>query len=328
MKERDDQFEAPATGGSPEMTACPACSRMVPATRFSCVYCGAELQLDEAQRKRIVPVARSAEDHESGFNIVSVAGSLEQLSGSIVKAAKMLGLEEEDLRTILGAEGPLPLVRTASAGEAELVKEKLSDLGIAAEVVPDEALALGSPPVRLRTLLFRSGMVEPVPFNPDGEPPVAGKIELMVTGVLVKKEVFSTEKKQRSGGARILDSSEEGSDERVIDIYTDTASRGYRIRESGFDFSCLGDAKGLLASENLPLLIGKLRKEFPSAKIIDEYPAVRGLLGVVWPVDESSSSRGFERKSFGGYAQLRAVETNNEGQFTRWSRLNRALRSS
>jgi len=320
-----EEQDSEGAAGAPEMVACPRCSRMCPANRARCLYCGSDLELSDKQRSRIDPVLRSAEEHETAFNLVVLPGTIRPEGEFAASAAKMLGLDVSDIPALFGAGSAMPLARTASESEAQLIADRFSTGGIELLIVPDTELDLREPPVRLRGLEFGDDGLKFHPFNSDEEAPSRGGVELIVTGTLVRREVLSTAKKQRSGSDRLLESSEEGSDERLIDLYSSAGSRGYRIHESGFDFSCLGPEKKLLASENLPLLVEKLRSAFPSARFVDTYQSLRALLGNAWPVSERTASRGFERKSFGGYARIRSTETDNEEQFTRWSRLTRSL---
>ena len=320
----DDQEKGSVTG-SPEMVSCPKCSRMCPANRVKCLYCGSDLELSDEQMSRIDPVLRSADEHEAAFNLVLLPGAAELDGESASSAAKMLGLDPAEVPSLFSTGSPMPIARTASEAEGQLIAGRLSSGDAEVRIVPDADLGLREPPVRLRGLEFGADGVTFLPFNAEEETPSQGRVNLIVTGTLFRKEVLSTAKKQRSGSDRLLESSEEGSDERLIDLYTAANFRGYRIRESGFDFSCLGAEKKLLASENLPLLVEKLRTSFPSAEFVDSYKRLRALLGIAWPVSERTSSHGFERKTFGGYARIRSVETDNEEQYTRWSRLMRTL---
>lgn len=298
---------------------------MNPLTRTSCIYCGIDLELDDDQRREMRPVLRKIEDYEPGFNLIFVPTEDKADHSASALVAEMLRLDRDETLELLRSPHPIPLGRAAKENEATVVAEKLGAAGLGILVIGDGELAFNSPPKRLRGIEFVGGAILPLLFNPaDGSPPPSA-VELIVTGTIVRREVSSSEKRVRGGDNRVLDSAEIGTDERVLDVYVEGDPSGFRIRENGFDFSCLGSSKKMLASENLPLLTEKLRLEFPSAAFVDSYGKMRRHLGHAWPVDETASSKGFERKSFGGYARLRTVATDNEAQFTRFSRLQISL---
>jgi hypothetical protein len=298
---------------------------MNPPTRTNCIYCGSEFDLSEEQLAKIKPVIRKIEQHEPGYNLIFVPVGVEISEEVFNEAAEMLRLDPGQAKEILRSDEALPLARVAGENEASIVTDKLQAAGIEIIRIADEELAPGEPPKRLRGIEFLGGAVSPILFNPaEGSAPGA-EVELIVTGTVVRREISSSEKKARGGENRVLDSMETGTDERIVDVYLKGDRGGYRIRTNGFDFSCLGSSKRLLVTENLPLLVMKFREEFPDAAFVDSYKAVRILLNEAWPVEEVSSSQGFERKGFGGFARLRSVATDNESQFTRFSKMHRLL---
>jgi hypothetical protein len=89
----------------------------------------------------------------------------------------------------------------------------------------------------------------------------------------------------------------------------------------GFDFSCLGYKKGSLAHENLQKLIAKLQKFAPQAKLVNDYQAVRRILGEVWEIEQRKEPQGLKRHSFGKFNFSNIFLSSNEMQFTKYSRL-------
>lgn len=317
---------SPAEGFGPSrMIECAGCSRSNPPTRTDCIYCGAELELTAEQRDSLRPVLKKIGDLDRGFNIIVVYGSRIADPAAAAEAAAMLRLGAAELQQMLDSGSPVPAGRAGSEAEAHIVCEKLSVLGIEAEVVSDADLAHTTPPARLRGLDFGENSIVPHLFNSDGREAKPARVALIVTGAIFRKELESTEKKKRGGESQILESTEIGSDEFLIDLYPPEEAAGFRIRGEGFDFSCLGAEKKLLASENLSLLSEKLRAAFPEARFVDDYGKLRRTLGLVWPLTESSSSAGWQRKSFGGYAVQKVTRTDNVDQFTRYSRLRHRL---
>jgi hypothetical protein len=123
----------------------------------------------------------------------------------------------------------------------------------------------------------------------------------------------------------LLDETSITSDEAVLDIYFVDDSLGYRINQSGFDFSCLGEDKGLLAAENMQRLLAQLKKKAPDLTVVDNYDDVRHPLGSVWDVEYRNDSQGFKYSGLGRVEFGRVASTSNLNQFTRYSRLQRHL---
>ena len=116
-------------GFAPEqMIRCDECLRANPPTRVNCLYCSATLPLTESSAKLRKPLLKQPGKHEPGFNCILVAYEDNQLSSESVEgAAHLLKLSKENLQSLVSAGAPLPLARTASREEAELVVERLSD---------------------------------------------------------------------------------------------------------------------------------------------------------------------------------------------------------
>ena len=57
----------------------------------------------------------------------------------------------------------------------------------------------------------------------------------------------------------------------MIDFYTLDQATPYRIAANGFDFSCLGESKRLVAGENLVALLELFRDQAPQLAIDDSY---------------------------------------------------------
>jgi hypothetical protein len=132
------------------------------------------------------------------------------------------------------------------------------------------------------------------------------------------------ELKEQKGGraeSRILDSSEFVTDETVIDFYTSKQTTTYRIAANSFDFSCLGNRKGLVAAENIMTLLQLFRDHAPQAVCDDSFHSARKALDAVWPVEQQNESSGWRRERPGKYSIGSATELNNEMQFLRYSRL-------
>ncbi|QQS41542.1 MAG: hypothetical protein IPM63_00930 [Acidobacteriota bacterium] len=303
-----------------EMVTCPKCGRSSASDRLNCLYCGTALELTEEQKMTARPVLRKIELWEPGWNVIATSAGPDAASNS----KDLLRLGSEDAEALFETDLPVPVVRLSTEEEASFVVQRLGALGIGSVAVADDELDPGNAPRRLRGLEFRESSLRPLIFNDPGPDDAEFSPELIVEGFLNRKRLESTEKRSRRSET-ILDSSETGEDETVIDIYGPEDGRGFRIRPDGFDFSCLGTRKAFTAAENMKLLVDELRSRFPDAVWSGSYRRSRRALGIVWPQTETTSSEGVERRSFRGYAKKKVAVTDNEDQFTRFSRMIRTL---
>lgn len=305
------------------MVACPKCGRASASDRLNCLYCGTALELTEEQKMSARPVLRKIELWEPGWNVIAISVGPDAASA----LTDLLRIGGEDAEELIGVGFPVPVARLSTEEEALFVVKRLSLLGIESAAVADDALDPGNAPRRLRGVEFLGSSVRPLAFNDPGPDDTEFSPEVIVEGFLNRKRLESTEKRSRRNET-ILDSSETGEDETVIDIYGPGEGRGFRIRPDGFDFSCLGTRKAFTAAENMKLLVDELRSRFPDAVWSDSYRRSRRALGIVWPQTERTSSEGVERRSFRGYAKKKVAITDNEDQFTRFSRMINTLRKS
>jgi hypothetical protein len=146
-------------------------------------------------------------------------------------------------------------------------------------------------------------------------------IRLIVFGKIFERKLETSERKKKEEEREIVNSVETSSDETVIDIYDKYSTLGYRISAKGFDFSCLGANKKLLAAENMKSLIKLLKDNSEFAKIDDDYVNLRVHLKDVWEVEQKTDSRGWQREKFGSINRANLITICNLEQFTRYSRL-------
>lgn len=318
-----------------QMVACEECLRANAPTRAACLYCGAALPRTKQSAALWRPAQKRPEEWEHGFNVVTLpraAGAL--TSDAADEAATLLRLDVGGLKEIVLAGRAMPLVRAASADEAWLAVERLRELGLSTEVFPDDVLA--RKPVRVRacefeeeTLVCRTG--------PEAEPRRVpwSEVVLLVTGRIVSRRVEVAERKRGLGGrSETVETRELASDEEVLDIYTSFVEEqeaqgaggvGFRVMAGGFDYSCLGEGKGLIAAENFSALVAALRACAPSAVHDEEYARLRPLLSDVWPSVERTESLGLRRERPGRFNTEAVTTVSNETQFTRYARLRQLL---
>ena len=301
-----------------QMQACAACGRMNPPTRLKCLYCGAGFEISAENAGSIKPVLRKLEPWEQGSNLIL----LEIVnSENIAAAADLLSMETADLEPIVGTGSPLPIARVEDEREANILITRLDELGLRCSLVNDAALDADKLPVRLSGMEFGKNTIEVTDFNTREITAIeSSDLALIVPGVLASVKVESLEKKRR-GKTKVLDEVATASDEPVLDIYSRKGAAGFRVHMAGFDFSCLGEEMGMLASENMRRLVVTLKELAPNAKLISEYPKVRHALGGVWEVEARRDPQGLQRSGFGKMEFGSIASTSNLRQFTKYSRL-------
>lgn len=315
-----------------QMVTCGACLRANPPTRMNCLYCAAALPATTMSAALRRPSLRRLEKWEQGFNCILMPDKTTVVSDEALgKAANLLRLSAEELKRIMEAGEPLPLALAATMDEAVLIKRELGALHVGIMIVSDQELALeDSAPKRIRALEFGE---DSLVAYPSGGGPVLSVswalILLFVQGRHLVRRIEVEERRERGSSEHVIaDTRELSSDESWLDIYTTSAAGrgGWRIASDNFDFSCLGERKGLLVAENFSILAEALRARAPQAETDDSYQRVRHALASVWPLEQHTESRGLRRERPGKYNVESVITSDNETQFTRYSRLRHYLR--
>src|ERR1044072_9629819 len=122
------------------MIRCEECLRANPPTRVSCLYCVAPLPMPAAAARLRNPVLRPPEKHQLGYNNILLPQDQAAPEEVINDAATLLKLSPENVRELMSQSVPMPVARTASREEAELVSARLRDLGIDCLTLSDEEL--------------------------------------------------------------------------------------------------------------------------------------------------------------------------------------------
>ncbi|MEQ1765465.1 MAG: hypothetical protein ABL984_20215 [Pyrinomonadaceae bacterium] len=303
-----------------ELIVCGKCSKANPPNRLNCLYCGGALELPSEIAAGIRFKPSEIEDWEPGVNIVVTGGLSEADPGAIASAVAIGADLGDSLATI---EPPLPLFRVRPE-DADEVEARMARLGLSVDRVEDVSLSLQKPPTRLKGMTFAGDSLTFHPFNSSAATIVnISEIILIVVGSLISTTAESKLKKTRKE-TKEFDEHMSSSDHAVIDIYPDADDIGFRILPHGFDFSCLGERKSLLAAENVRLLLEALRELVPNAIFDGSYSTKVDILDHVWPRTVANTSKGIER-SWLGVRRAIGTTTSNEDQFTRYSRTRRKL---
>jgi hypothetical protein len=308
-----------------QMIRCEECLRANPPTRVSCLYCVAPLPMTEVSARLIKPVLRPPEKHQLGYNNILLPHDQAVSEEVVNDAAALLKLKVENVREVLLQGAPLPVARTASRAEAELVTERLRDLGLECLTVSDTEL--GREVRRVRSMMFDDDSLTIRQAGAAEQTNVSwSDMVLIVTGRLFETRLEIKERMTRKPENEILDTSEFFQDESVIDFYTETHSATWRVSANGFDFSCLGRDKALVVNENMRKLLALMIEKSKNAKVDDSYARVRNLLELAWTTESETQSSGWRRERPGKLSVGVSTIRSNETQFTRYSRLHYYLR--
>jgi hypothetical protein len=288
--------------------------------------------LTETSARLIKPVLRPPEKHQLGYNNILLPQDQAVSDEVIAAAAALLKLSTENVREVVSHGVALPVARTASREESELVTGRLRELGLRCLNVSDAELGLSfsSDSVRrVRSMMFdddsltiqRAGAAEQTNVS-------WSEIDLILTGRLFETRLEITERMTRKAENEILNTSEFSWDEYVIDFYTTGHSSTWRVSGNGFDFSCLGREKALIVNENMDRLLKLMSEKAVNAKVDDSYARVRSLLELVWTTQAETQSSGWRRQGPGKLSVGASTTRSNETQFTRYSRLSFYLKAA
>ena len=300
-----------------QMIRCEECLRANPPTRINCLYCNVPLPTTETSARLRKPLLRKPEKHQLGYNTIVLPKAETYSAEAIGEAAALLKLKDEEVQRILNEGVPLPLARTASREEAELVSNRLEALGFAVVTLVDDGSVR-----RVRSIAFDETRFVVNPGQTKDEvQELWSNIVLIVPARLFARRVEVKELKSRRAEGEILDTSEFFSDEVVIDFYTSGSSETWRISAGSFDFSCLGPEKALIASENIARLQRWLVSKTANARLDESYNRLRPVLDLVWGPEQETQSSGWRRERPGKLSIGMATINSNESQFSRYSRL-------
>jgi len=276
--------------------------------------------------------ALQAPAKDDGYYLVpapSPVGDLAEASlaeASLAEAASLLRLKVPELNRILGVGQPVPLSRVATSEEAALIGEGLRRLGIETVTVPHIDLHLEESAKKIRALELAGDSLTAVPTS--GVDKVTARLDevtLVVAGRLLLNRQ-ETEERKRRGRKQTVDSRQLSRDESVLDLYVKSDEVNWRINANNFDFSCLGSAKAMTTFENFAALSSLLRGRATNAQFDDSYNQARPALATVWPVEPQTRKGEWRRSGAGKFDVATVTMTDNEAQFTRYSRLRQCLR--
>jgi len=290
---------------------------------MTCLYCVAPLPATDASAQLRKPVLRPPEKHEPGYNNILLPQDQAPSEEVIIAAAELLKLSKENFEEILAHGTALPVARTASREEAELVADRLQRLGLRSLNVSDRQLGLTDNNVkRVKSMAFTDEYltIQLAGATEEIDIPWTG-VCLIIPARLVETRLEMTERMTRKPEKDILDTSEFFRDEAVIDFYTPAHSCTWRVGANGFDFSCLGKEKALIVNQNISQLQRLIISRAVNAIVDETYQRVRSVLELTWTTHPETQSSGWRREAPGKLSVGMATTRSNESQFTRYSRL-------
>jgi hypothetical protein len=316
-----DPGSGEAPGFAPEsLVNCTKCSRGNSPLRTTCIYCGQQLPVSDRQVDLGEVTLRPPADWETGFNVIVTPSAPTQQQ--ISSAGSLLRVTVEEIQPLLDPGLPVPVARTATQTEADLVAKRLNELGLGSRVVSDDDLNIEpAPPKPIRGMDFgdrgvsmmTSGSTAPIVLDWD-------QVELFVLGRFRERRTEMNERKGKRQEMELIDVRELSTDEPVLDLYTRGGWNG-RMTANGFNFGCLGERKTFATGQNFALLVEELRRRAAGAVFDDTYRTARRALEFAWPMNQRNESLGWTRHGLGKVSTDAALVTDNVEQFTRYSRL-------
>ncbi|QYO68268.1 hypothetical protein [Leptolyngbya sp. 7M] len=302
-----------------EMPLCPNCARRNAPGRSNCIYCG------EGFRTGASAYDASNEELEifsevlNGFNVVigpqrnsvwtDQRNRLKMLTGFDLQIADIADLSQI----------ALPVARYSVEHKAKQIGDELSTTGLEVRIVSD-ALLEAAPPMRIRCIEILPKQIQFTNFNTGQvyrfHP---SEIKLIVSGTIREERVHATVKKKRNRPDKV-DKQESVNLTPMIDLYT-APDVGFRVNTNGFDFSCLGVNKAMLAADNIERLLVMLGEFCPEAPTNNHFDEVTGVLCQVWDLESHKDHRGVLRIGLENKGRTTVTSRNNLRQFTKYSRL-------
>jgi hypothetical protein len=303
-----------------EMLTCDACLRANAPTRAQCMYCGAPLSQSTTTTQTVEPAAPEEAEGNKHYVVVSAPDGRSIDDSAVAQLATRFHWKPEELHVALGTSGPVPLTSVSSESDAMRISSELKNVGIESAAVSTVQLKIEVNHTIIRALEFGDGSVTAVTkVGKQRLPAELNDIQLVVTGRLLVHRVEIDERRSRSS-VKALDRREISEDQTVVDLHLRSFDAPWRILVNDFDFSCLGEHKGLTVFDNINALVEMLKERTP-AEVNDSYTRVRTFLNNVWPLQNTASQSRSRRPRAGRHDFSTVTASDNESQFNNYSRL-------
>jgi hypothetical protein len=266
------------------------------------------------------PTQRNIDTGDLAFNAVLQPGRPVANENAVESLAFALQLELAEAKGLIDAGKPVPIARSQTRQEAEMICALVGSCGLNARVIADEEMQLQDELLRARRLAIGEDEIQ-ILHSAGTLVLSRSDLRLMVLGELSNKRIDYIEG-IRGRSAGVLDSSEYRSEETVLDVYADTLNRSFRIKSDAFDYSALVSPLSFRADLNFKAAITTLSEALPHARFDDGFRKMRDLLCRAWPERTRNETRGIKRTglAFRSVSQASAISDNRD-QFERYSRL-------
>jgi hypothetical protein len=304
---------------SQAVCSCPRCQRRTPAARGECIYCGASLPFTSIES---APPQRNIDTGDLAFNAILKPSFSVDSQNAVKSLAFALQLELAEAQALIDFAKPVPIARSQTRQEAEMICALVRTCGCEAAVVADQEMHLQKELLRARRLAIVENEIH-VTHSAGTLMLAKSDLRLLVLGELSNKRIEYIEGiSERRRAAGVLNSSEYRSEETILDVYADTLNRSFRIKSDAFDYSGLVSPLSFRSDLNFKAAITTLSKALPQATVDDDFRKTRRLLERAWPERTRNETNGFKRTGLGfrSVAKASAI-SNNRDQFERYSRL-------
>jgi hypothetical protein len=301
-----------------DVTNCPRCNRRTPAARGQCIYCGETLPFIRIQT---APPQRNIDSFELAFNTVLEPSPSRPSQSVTVALAAALKAEPSEAQSFIDSGKPLPLARSQTRQEADMIAALVRTCGLRAMVIPDEDLKLGTDLLRARRITVTTNQARM--HHAGGDLIIEwAEIKLLVLGMLKNTRVDYTERMARGESSSVVDTSEFVADEALVDVYTGELDRSFRIKSEAFDYSGLVSPMSFRAEVNFKAALAAFSSAASCARLDDAFARLRSLLSRAWPERVRNEARGIKRSGIALRPVSQAsVISDNRDQFDRYSRL-------
>src|SRR5689334_6575631 len=175
--------------------SCPRCRRRTAAARGTCIYCGEALPISKLTS---APPQRNLDASEQAFNTVLEPPRVPAGEAAVAALAGALRVEVSEAEEMLAANKRIPIARSLTRQEAEMIAALVRGCGLVAFVVADEELAIEQELTRARRIKI-NGDEMTIQHSAGALTITISAIKLIVLGSLRQSRVDYAE---RVGGAR------------------------------------------------------------------------------------------------------------------------------
>src|SRR5436305_1230190 len=131
---------------------CPRCRRRTAAARGTCIYCGEALPISKLTS---APPQRNLDATEHAFNTILEPPRVAADEATVAALAAALRMEIDEAAEMLTINKRVPIARSLTRQEAEMIASLVRGCGLVAFVVADEELAIEQEFTRARRITIK-----------------------------------------------------------------------------------------------------------------------------------------------------------------------------